>query len=45
MLNETSNIAYSAYTPVDAVTTLIDVVAALPDAPTITTNVAVLGSI
>ncbi|WP_134385145.1 hypothetical protein [Flavobacterium psychrophilum] len=45
MLNETSNISYSPYTPVDAVTTLIDVVATLPDAPTITTNVAVLGSI
>ena len=45
MLNETSNISYSPYTPVDAVTTLIDVVATLPGAPTITTNVAVLGSI
>ena len=45
MLNETSNISYSAYTPVDAVTSLIDVVATLPDAPTLTTNVAVLGSI
>ena len=45
MLNETSNISYSAYTPVDVVTSLIDVVATLPDAPTLTTNVAVLGSI
>lgn len=44
-LNELSNIAYSSYIPVDAVTTLVDVVATLPNAPTITTNVAVLGSI
>ena len=45
ILNEVSNIAYSAYTPVDVVTTLIDITAALPNAPTLTTNVAVLGSI
>ncbi len=44
-LNELSNIAYSSYIPVDAVTSLVDVVATLPNAPTITTNVAVLGSI
>ncbi len=44
-LNELSNIAYSSYIPVDAVTTLVDVVATLPNTPTITTNVAVLGSI
>jgi len=45
VLNETSNIGYSAYTPVDVVTALINVVATLPGAPTLTTNVAVLGSI
>jgi hypothetical protein len=45
LLNETSNISYSAYTPVNAVTALIDVVATLPGAPTLTTNVAVLGSV
>ena len=45
VLNEVSDIAYSAYTPVDAVTTLIDVTATLPGAPTLTVNVAVLGSI
>ena len=45
VLNEMSNIAYSDYTPVDAVTALIDVTAALPGAPTMTINVAVLGSI
>jgi hypothetical protein len=45
VLNETSNIAYSDYTPVDAVTPSIDVTATLPGAPTITINVAVLGSI
>ena len=42
---EISNIGYSDYTPVDVVTASIDVVAALPGAPTLTTNVAVLGSI
>ena len=45
LLNEISNISYSPYIPVDTVTTLVDVVATLPNAPTITTNVAVLGSI
>ena len=45
LLNETSNISYSPYIPVDTVTTLVDVVATLPNNPTITTNVAVLGSI
>ena len=45
LLNETSNISYSPYIPVDTVTTLVDVVATLPNAPTISTNVAVLGSI
>ena len=45
VLNEVSDIAYSAYIPVDAVTTLIDVTATLPGAPTLTVNVAVLGSI
>ena len=45
VLNELSNIAYSDYTPVDVVTALIDVTATLPGAPTLTTNVSVLGSI
>lgn len=45
VLNELSNIAYSDYTPVDAITSLIDVTATLPGAPTLTTNVVVLGSI
>ena len=45
LLNEVSNIEYSDYTPVDSVTALIDVTATLPDAPTMTINVAVLGSI
>ena len=45
VLNELSNIAYSDYTPVDVVTALIDVTAALPGAPTLTTNLSVLGSI
>ena len=45
LLNEISNISYSPYIPVDTVTTLVDVVATLPNNPTITTNVAVLGSI
>lgn len=45
ILNEVSDIAYSAYIPVDSVTSLIDVTATLPGAPTLTINVAVLGSI
>jgi len=45
LLNETSSISYSTYTPIDAVTPLIDVVATLPGSPTLTANVAVLGSI
>ena len=45
LLNEVSNIAYSAYTPVDVVTTMMDITAILPNSPTLTTNVAVLGSI
>lgn len=45
ILNETSNIGYSDYTPINAETALIEVVATLPNAPTITVNVAVLGSI
>ena len=40
-----SNIAYSDYTPVDVVTPSIDVTTALTGAPTMTINVAVLGSI
>jgi hypothetical protein len=44
-LNEVSNIAYSAYTPVDAVTSQIDVVATLPNSPTMNTNVTAIGSI
>ena len=45
VLNEMSNIAYSDYIPVDAVTSLIEVNSALPNEPVITNNVAVLGSI
>ena len=45
LLNEVSSIEYSDYTPVDSVTALIDVTATLPGAPTMTINVAVLGSI
>jgi hypothetical protein len=44
-LNEVSNIAYSTYIPIDAVTTAIDVTATLPDSPTLPANVSVLGSI
>lgn len=45
LLNEMSAIAYSDYTPVDAVSPLIQITAALPGAPVMTINVAVLGSI
>jgi hypothetical protein len=45
MLNELSNIAYSGYLPVDAITTDINIVSTLPNAPTLTPNVAVLGSV
>jgi hypothetical protein len=45
ILNELSNIAYSGYIPVDAVTSLIEITATLPGSPTLTSNVAVLGSI
>jgi hypothetical protein len=44
-LNELSNISYSTYIPVDMVTTLINVTATLPGAPTITASTSVLGSI
>jgi len=44
-LNELSNVVYSDYIPVDAITPLIEINAALPNSPTITTDVAVLGSI
>lgn len=44
-LNEMSVIAYSDYTPINQITPAIDVIASLPDAPTITTDVAVLGCI
>lgn len=44
-LNEVSNIAYSTYIPIDAVTVPIDVTATLPDSPTLPANVSVLGSI
>ena len=40
-----SNVAYSDYTPIDAVTTLIEVTATLPGAPTLNADVSVLGSI
>ena len=45
LLNETSHIAYSDYTPVDVVTAQLDIEAALPGTPTLTNNVAVLGCI
>ena len=45
VLNEVANIAYSAYTPVDAASTLIEVIATLPGAPTLTTNTSALASI
>lgn len=44
-LNELSNITYSDYTPVDVVTSIIDVTATLPDSPALTTNTAVLGCV
>jgi hypothetical protein len=44
-LNEVSNIAYSTYIPIDAVTTLLNVTATLPGAPTLTASTSVLGSI
>ena len=44
-LNQMSNVAYSNYSPVDVVTSLINVTATLPGAPTLTTDVSVLGSI
>jgi hypothetical protein len=40
-----SNVAYSNYSPVDVVTSLINVTATLPGAPTLSTDVSVLGSI
>jgi hypothetical protein len=45
LLNELSNIAYSDYTPIDAVTPVIDVTATLPGSPTLTVNVSVLGCV
>jgi hypothetical protein len=44
-LNEVSDIAYSAYVPVDAVTPLLDITATLPGAPTMNTDVTAIGSI
>ena len=45
ILNELSNIAYSDYIPVDAVTSDLTLVASLPGAPTMATDVAVLGCV
>ncbi|MFV5703339.1 hypothetical protein ACM55F_15835 [Flavobacterium sp. XS2P12] len=45
LLNETSKISYSLYMAIDSVTTLMDVITTLPNTPTLTTNVTVLGSI
>lgn len=45
ILNETSQIEFSAYIPVNAVTPAITVTAALPGAPTLANDVAVLGSV
>ena len=44
-LNEVSQIEYSNYIPVNAVTAPISIIAALPDSPTVSNDVAVLGSI
>ena len=44
-LNELSHIAYSDFIPVNEVTSLLDVTASLPDSPTLTTNVSVLGCV
>lgn len=40
-----SHIAYSDFIPVNEVTSLLDVTASLPDSPTLTTNVSVLGCV
>ena len=45
LLNEVADIAYSAYIPVDIVTALIEVVATLPGAPTLTSSTSALASI
>ena len=45
LLNELSNIGYSAYTSVNAVTPLIDIIATLPGAPTLTPDISVLGCV
>ncbi len=45
ILNQISNVAYSDYTPVNEETTLIDVTATLPGAPTLNVDVSVIGSI
>ena len=44
-LNEISNIAYSDYTPVDAVTPVIQITATLPNAPIMNANVTAIGCI
>ncbi len=44
-LNEMSSIAYSDYIPVDQPASDLDISAALPDAPTVSPNVAVLGCV
>ena len=44
-LNEVSDIAYSAYVPVDAITPLLNITATLPGAPTMGTDVTAIGSI
>jgi hypothetical protein len=45
VLNQMSNVAYSDYSPVDVATSLIEVTATLPGAPTLNTDVSVIGSI
>ena len=45
LLNELSNIGYSAYTPVNAVTPLINITATLPGSPTLTADISVLGCV
>ncbi|MBE0393434.1 hypothetical protein [Flavobacterium sp. PL002] len=44
VLNQMSNVAYSDYSAVDVATTLIEVTATLPGAPTLNTDVSVIGS-
>jgi hypothetical protein len=44
-LNEASHVQYSAFIPVNAVTTPLTITASLPGSPTVPSSVAILGSI